>query len=69
MNDINVDLEKHEAFENLHNYKRGIHLTVIDPQTNKVILKQSFDTFVSSDKLDEVLSNLLDTYIVAAAVH
>ena len=62
-------MEKNEALENLYDRKRGIQLVVIDPQTNKVILKESFDTFTSSERFDYILMNLLDNYIVAAAVH
>ena len=64
VNELSLNIPKNEN----QNY-RGLHLAVVDPKTSKAIIKECFDTYSSSTKLEEFIASDLvpDGFIVAAA--
>ena len=65
VNDSAPVIEKNE-----NNHLRGLHIVIVNPTSGKVESAKAFDTYKSSDKLDDFLENSeviqKEGYIVAA---
>ena len=52
VNDNAPVIEKNE-----NNHLRGLHIVIVNPTSGKVEVAKAFDTYKSSNKLDEFLAN------------
>ena len=63
INNVPVEIKKNE-----NNDYRGLHVVLINHDDGKVILAQAYDTYQTSEKLDELISEIVqEGQIVVAA--
>lgn len=57
-----VSVEKNE-----NGHDRGLHVVIISPKNGEVEQARSFDTYVSSEELEDALLDIPNGYIIAVA--
>ena len=63
INDKPIEIERNE-----HNHYRGLHIAIINPVNGNVETARAFDTYITSELLDQFIkAHVPEGYIVAAA--